>query len=501
MSVKTQCRMDIPRGIRYRLRVQHPEALRTIRNLGPELAKSAAEDVLLAHANAADLAPSQLEKLAQTYNMVRQLSHIEEAPDRGSSCHQIDTGKLVQTYTSGGSKSASTPLPVSFTSPSHDASVDLMSALRRDMYPVTKAASVTAVVEIPAPTPVRFTEDQIKIAAWEAKADLTALADGIIKSANVDGRYLLLAEAEHDAMRQINADVVKQAMDMLSGYAANQRVSRLVARHEGPVRPLAFPITTSLSDQLVKLAEAFVVSDSLQKLAVQMKDIGPGVEVTADPTGALSMVDAMDEPKVEPEVEPEVEPAAATGEGPQPVPSKKKETDDEKESKPEKGGGGGKEKGNESSKSAPAGKHWLSALVGGAMKPVNAASKVVSSVAGAAQGSVKTVTDKERVNKGQIAADTAVADIRRSILVRRLAANDPVLRDVPLQQVLSAYNAIAESNPEVASNPQRVLLAIREAASYEGVTMDAQKTLGDVRGAAAKTDEQEANNTRRRYLA
>ena len=112
---------------------------------------------------------------------------------------------------------------------------------------------------------------------------------------------------------------------------------------------------------------------------------------------------------------------------------------------------------------------------------------------------VTAITSKERVNKNQMKLEGDIGDIRRSILIRRLAASDPVLKDMPLKDVLETYNAIAESNPEAASNPRRVLLAMREAASYEGITLDAQKSLGDVRGAAAKTDAAEADNTKRRY--
>jgi hypothetical protein len=115
--------------------------------------------------------------------------------------------------------------------------------------------------------------------------------------------------------------------------------------------------------------------------------------------------------------------------------------------------------------------------------------------------SVRDVTGKERVNKNQVKLDGDIMDIRRSILIRRLAASDPVLKDMPIKDVLDTYNAIAESNPEAAANPRRVLLAMREAASYEGITLDSQKLLGDVRGASAKTDAAEADNTRRRYTA
>jgi hypothetical protein len=488
--------------------VQHQEAIRVISRLGPELTKQAAENVLLRYAEEEDLAPAQLEKLAQAYNMVRQLSHIDASEDRGSTCHQINTPALVSAYVGVTQKAAAAPVIVE--APSHDAgSVDLMLELRREMNPVVKAASDghSDSLEIshpivPAPSPeadVRYTADQLKEAAWEAKVDFYMIADEVLKMASCEGRTLQIAQAELDASRIINPVCVAETLNWLEKYAAQQKISRKLSRHEGPIKEAAFAITTPLADKIMDLTEAFVVTSLFHKAAVEgsvyVGDLSNSGKVPTKPDAMGAMMSMLEAETPEPPPPGESAPFKAP-----PRDDERSETAEAASGKGGKGGGSGKKKGEKDTDTDKGGKgHWLASIISGATKPVSAAAGVVDAAASGAQGTIKAVTEKDRVNKNQVKLDSDIMDIRRSILIRRLAASDPVLKDMPLRDVLDTYNAIAESNPEAAANPRRVLLAMREAASYEGITLDAQKSLGDVRGAAAKTDEQESANTKRRY--
>jgi hypothetical protein len=497
--------------------VQHQEAITVIRRLSPQLTKEAAESVLLRYAEDEDLAPAQLEKLAQAYNMTRQLSHIDASEDRGSTCHQIDTKDLVKQYVSDVSKAASAPL-IKEVATHHAAEVDLMRELRREIDPpLTKAADCgcemsdgisTTVAAAPAPDPeadVCYTVAQLKEAAWEAKVDLYMVADDILKMAKCEGRTLQLSQAELDASRCVNQLAVSESLNWLSKYAAAQKISREISRHEGPVKAAAFNMTTPLSEKVVELAEAFTVTSLFHKVAaeagIRLGDM-PQSGALVDPNAAaLDQVAAMLQ-QVEPEEQVE-EKTRTFNPPPEEVPTKSEPEASTTPGGGKGGAGGGKSKpavGGD--KGTQAGKgNWLAAIISGATKPVNAAAGAVDAAAKGAVGAVRDVTGKERVNKNQVKLDGDIMDIRRSILIRRLAASDPVLKDMPIKDVLDTYNAIAESNPEAAANPRRVLLAMREAASYEGITLDSQKLLGDVRGASAKTDAAEADNTRRRYTA
>ena len=491
--------------------MQHQEAIRVISRLGPELTKQAAEGVLLRYAEAEDLAPAQLEKLAQAYNMVRQLSHIDASADRGSTCHQIDTPELIRSY-GGGTQKAATILPP-VEGASHDAgTVDLMRELRREMNPVVKAASESSKsIEIshpsvPSPSPeadVRYTVAQLKEAAWEAKVDFYMIADQVLKMARCEGRTLQIAQAEQDASRIINSVCVSESLNWLEKYAAQQKISRELSRHAGPIKEAAFAITSPLADKIMELAEAFVVTSLFHKVAadggIYIGDLPNSGKVPYTPDATGDMMAMLEDFAPGDPAPPESKPFN--------TPPAYGETAGAEGGKADKGAdagggkGGGKKQGDKDTEAdrKGGGNHWLASIISGATKPVRAVAGVVTGAAAGAQGAVKAITDKERVNKNQVNLDRDIMDIRRSILIRRLAASDPVLKDMPLRDVLDTYNAIAESNPEAASNPRRVLLAMREAASYEGITLDAQKSLGDVRSATAKTDEQESANTKRRY--
>lgn len=497
--------------------MQHQEAIRVISRLGPELTKQAAEGVLIRYAEAEDLAPAQLEKLAQAYNMVRQLSHIDASEDRGSTCHQIDTPELLRTYAGGTSKAATVVAPLDAVT--HDADeVNLMRELRREMNPVVKAASVESVEithpAVPPPCPeadICYTPEQLKEAAWEAKVDFYMIADSVLKMASCEGRTLQLAQAEHDASRLVNRTCVFEALNWLEKYAAQQKLSRLLSRHEGPVKAAAFPITTPLADKVCELAEAFTLTTLFHKLAasggVTMEELNknpnaPGIPTRSEPAGDPSDPAHPDHLHWLLEQTTPANPQEPKSKPFNPPPPREEDPKESKEGGGKGGGSGGKKsKDGKDTEAAKGSGHWLASIISGATKPITAASGAVNAAAAGAKGTLSAVTDKERVNKNQVRLDGDIMDIRRSILIRRLAASDPVLKDMPLKDVLETYNAIAESNPEAASNPRRVLLAMREAASYEGITLDAQKSLGDVRGAAAKTDLAEADNIKRRYSA
>ena len=497
--------------------MQHQDALRVIRRLGPELTKQSAEAVLLRHAESEDLAPAQLEKLAQAYNMVRQLTHIDAAEDRGSTCHQIDTPALVRSYV-GGDTSKAAAVTVSRMEPTHDASVDLMLALRRELSPVVKAAAEMTLEKThpstPAPSPeadILWHPTQLKEAAWDAKVSFYMIADEVLKMAHCEGRYLQVAEAEKDAMRMAHPVCVSETLNWLSKYAGQQKLSRLLTRHEGPVKAAAFQLTSPLADKIVELTQAFTLTSLFHKFAtaagVKMEDM--------DNTPASDKVNELGQDQADLDVvhallRKQVGDVPATTSGPigggdqtqQLRESGERINKAEADAKPKKTDGGGKDGGTTSAVGASPktdGKHWLASLISGATKPVGVLADAAHSAGESAKGAVTALTSKPRTHRDQESLDKDVADIRRSILIRRLAANDPVLRDMPLKHVLETYNAIAESNPEVAANPRRVLLAMREAASYEGVTLDAQKMLGDVRSTAAKTSDQEATNANRKY--
>jgi hypothetical protein len=80
-----------------------------------------------------------------------------------------------------------------------------------------------------------------------------------------------------------------------------------------------------------------------------------------------------------------------------------------------------------------------------------------------------------------------------------MIGTDPVLRESDPREVLEIYNAIARTNPEIVTNMPALRLLLREAVSYEGLTLDSQKQLTDIRQNSSKAESQESDNLKRRY--
>jgi hypothetical protein len=173
------------------------------------------------------------------------------------------------------------------------------------------------------------------------------------------------------------------------------------------------------------------------------------------------------------------------------------------------GSGGGS---YDSPKSAPAGKTTgapaakasggtAGKIWGAATAPVRAVGDVAITASSKAHDLLNSITTKERTNKAQRNTDLSVEDVRRAINVRRMIATDDVLREADPREVLEIYNSVSRLNPEIAHNMPAVKLLLREAVSYEGLTLDAQKQLTDIRKGTGESEAKEFDNDKRRYTA
>ena len=80
--------------------MNHQQAIEVLESLLPRMKEEGRpEQVLLKYASDRNLAPAQLEKMAQIYNTAATLTYLEKSEDRGGSFHVIDTPPLLQEYT------------------------------------------------------------------------------------------------------------------------------------------------------------------------------------------------------------------------------------------------------------------------------------------------------------------------------------------------------------------------------------------------------------------
>lgn len=485
----------------------HDAAVRTVVKLVPEIEKRGAEAVLRDHAVKEDLPPAQLEKLAQVFNTLRTVSHIDKATDRGSSVDLVDVPSLVVSYAldMGHEKKALAPSSHQSHAPSQ---VDLMAAMRAE---IAGPKPVRERVKEAAAPAKKIAAADVRDAALElmadARLDMAKLAGVILNGVPFSDGFYDLSGIERDAVHVLGPDLVKRSCDWLDRSVKISRKQSARHDYDAPLTKQAFAVGSPLSASLVKLAEAFSTYQLMEKLA-STNHMG-GVEAAqplnaeqvAAEAGQLTpeeLAEVMDSLKGQGiDIEPEVaeEPVADTprGESSRSAPS---------------GGGGSVD----SPKSAPAGKSTSAPTAkpsggaagkiwGAATAPARAVGDVAITASNKASDLLNSITSKERTNKAQRNTDLSVEDVRRAINVRRMIATDDVLREADPREVLEIYNSVSRLNPEIAHNMPAVKLLLREAVSYEGLTLDAQKQLTDIRKGTGESEAKEYDNDKRRYTA
>ena len=523
--------VDTPVPCGYYPRMTHDSAVRTIVSLVPKIEKSgSAADVLSNYAREEDLPPAQLEKLAQVYNTLRTVSHIEKAADRGSSVELLDVPTLVVGYALGMDREKQALAPVRESS--HDVNnVDLMAALRNDIA----GPRVPKHIEKAASTPMRTITraqllDEVIDLEVDARLEMSKFAQQVFALSPRDSDGAIdISGAERDAVSVCGKAMTKQASDWLDQMATAGRFSLVHHDFDATLAKRAFANVAGPSgDAMVSLANSVHLRNVMIKLATDTPgpdDIGGGT-ATAAPAAATNPSQAESDLRAAVTADPsllddpdfvqiltdggiDVEdlrpPAAATpgatdamsairgqggGGGTIPPADNPPKTDKEKDTDKGKG-----------SDSKPSGGLGIGDLWGAAKAPISAAAGGIRDAAAQADSLLTDITSKERTNKAQQRTDLSVEDVRRAINIRRMIGTDPVLREADPRAVLEIYNSIARLNPDIAGNPGSMKLLLREAVSYEGLTLDSQKQLTDIRKGTSDAEAKEFDNNKRRYTA
>lgn len=488
----------------------HDTAVRTVTALVPEIEKSGAESVLLAYADRNDLPAAQLEKLAQVFNTLLTLDNIEKsAGDRGQSVGLVDVPSLVVTYATQSRQEKAAAGPVAFVS-SHDVrTVDLTRAMH--FATQEKAASVQSSSPDIGDAAARFLtraelEDQLIDRSIEARMSMSKLASSLLGKLPSSDAGFDISEAIRDARHACGDSVTKDTVGWLAKAANVQLVG---VDFESPVVKRAFPVYSYASHDLIDLVHAFAEHTVMKRAAVEVGNQPPDI---SDEELAQMMVDMTNSGQLG-HVQEALE-AVDAGRGAGSNITREAENDagatltgEDVKPKPTAGGsgGGGATPSGQSGTSTGApprgssGPSGLDRVLSALNAPIQATGRIVGDSARSAQQFMDRATSKERTNTAQRRTDVDVEDLRRAIGIRRMIGSDPVLKEADPRDVLEIYNAVTRTNPEIAGNMPALKLLLREAVNYEGLTLDSQKLLTDIRSNAGRSEAQEADNEKRRY--
>lgn len=509
----------------------HDSAVRTIVSLVPDIEKSgSAADVLSEYARKEDLPPAQLEKLAQVYNTLRTVSHIEKAADRGSSVDLLDVPTLVVGYALGMDREKQALAPRSESS--HDVGqVDLMAALRNDIA----GPRVPKHIEKAASTPMRTITreqllDEVIDLEIDARMEMSKFAQEVLRLSPRDSDGAIdISGAERDSILVRGVTMTKQAGDWLDQLAAAGRFSLVHCDYDAQLSKRAFSNVAGLAGAaMVALTDSTHLRSVMIKLASAgpaepspLDDAGGGTATGPDPAQVTAQLQAdvasnpalLDDPEfvqvltdsgIDVESLRPTAPAAPggaadamgaiRGSGPGGLPPNPPVDDPEPKTDKDKGSKGSTDSKTSSGLS-------LGSILGAVKAPISAAAGGIRDAASQADSLLTDITSKERTNKAQQRTDLSVEDVRRAINIRRMIGTDPVLREADPRAVLEIYNSIARLNPDIASNMASMKLLLREAVSYEGLTLDSQKQLTDIRKGTSDAEAKEFDNNKRRYTA
>jgi hypothetical protein len=499
--------MDTPQENGYGYSMTHDSAVRTVVNLVPDIEKRGAEVVLTEYATREDLPPAQLEKLAQVYNTLRTVSYIDHAADdaRGQTVPLVDVPTLVVGYATGLNHEKAAAGPHSFST--HDPrTVDLVAAMRREANLEKAAAQVT---DQPAKVHETFKQavsrEQLQDALLTLEVDLedemSKLASEIFTAAPRVGDWHFqrdISEFEQEALQYQPPAAVKAAGAFMEKFAAPHRTKLLRFAYDVRVPQRAYDIGHALGQKFAELAKAASTLEVLIKMAAKASD---GTTVVPHPVDSNADVRAIfdvpelqkaDEAEVDaaqksldqvPSISTTAQPAAGSG-GP-----------------PRAGGGDNNNKptGDKRSTSDPGNKQESISLMDLLGTPVAAVAGATQAASDKAEGVITGITSKPRLNKAQISADVSVEDIKRAMAIRRLIGTDPVLKEADPKVVLEIYNSVTARNPQLAGDMAALRLILREAVSYEGLTLDSQKLLSEIRRNSEQADELSDINEKSRY--
>jgi hypothetical protein len=104
-----------------------------------------------------------------------------------------------------------------------------------------------------------------------------------------------------------------------------------------------------------------------------------------------------------------------------------------------------------------------------------------------------------KVNANAFARDSARSDVSRAILLQRAIMHDDVLSSSDPQRVASLYNTLYKANPEMMSDENTMIAALREAVQYDGVMPHTYEQFVGTSKQRAETDSKTLENRQKQY--
>lgn len=465
--------------------MNHQQAIEVLESLLPRMKEEGRpEQVLLKYASDRNLAPAQLEKMAQIYNTAATLTYLEKSEDRGGSFHVIDTPPLLQEYTAYQPVSkAASETPVSH------------NPLR---FPRAMEKAASAVDELLASlAPEGPSESKLRqLEEWQKQASareqemlgefidttgyrINQAASGILKIARGDNE-VSREVLEGDIMYLAGPESGAWAVERIWGSPLDLDMDKVASERdfseELRTDPLRLEAMGCLRDMLEKRAEL--------EVAVKYASSTMTEEDVDDILGAVWGVPSA---QVRDATKSRGTPvySASPGKTGKPVDSEGEKEPKETETRlpplvtPE----------SPEFRGIDDLTNWIN----------NKRDKTPWTPIGQVRGILRDSDMKPSINRGQMKIDESRGETERSLTLARLMQVDPIISEADPEMVQELYNTLQEASPEFVRDPAKLRMALREAVQYESVPLHTLKEIADTRKTLADARTRESELTRDEY--
>lgn len=530
--------------------MNHKSIVDQLTVLAPQLkAASEPEAVLIKYAKDNNLAPAQLEKFGQVYNIAKTLNFMDKSASRGDSFRVLDMEGMLSKYTSfvpatkaaqnnsewnswfdevenkSANENAAQNDALTFLSKYKKKGnmINILALARnKDYYSdveLEKVASADASPyngireEMREVKNISIAIDMNKQAAEDARHEMSSLANELVELHRTCP--LPFAEMERDfVLGSETPELAKEACELINNlfiqkgwslprYDFNKSATKLV-RDTFNVYPIFNKIASSIQEIRQRNADLIELE---KKAANPFTSLNPN-KIKTPPSTSIkpnknnSNKDSSNEEKKLPNDNYKGE------RGRQDTPPKKTNTPkgpdylNADEIHVRLNGKANNDNGNNQRGTKPAdGSANLKSIKDTASgltdlyRPETYKSKIDQLIK--IPSGLKDLVSKKNVKQQKV--DTAAKDVGRISTLQRLMLSDPVIGEAEPDTVVSLYNTLAKANPEVVSDPNLLRFALREAIQYEAVPLHTYKDLISMNKDRSSTEELQGRLDDKKY--
>lgn len=466
--------------------MDHDQVIKTLESLIPQGAKSGPENVLVKYASENNLAPAQLERIAQMYNVAMTINFMNKSASRGDTFQLIDTTKLMSKYTdTDTSKEAHIPDEwATWITPDNtmDKTASSFSSGIYDMPDIVAMAK--------GEPKGGFVEEQSDTAypALTLASSWESFRKESFDKFEMDSVHRIIHEAEEE-YRKCASDI--QELIQIKG-----------ASFQEMVHDVYFSTSESVSAVMPKIASYLSSTRCPGSLDASVPSTKKTPSLVRDRWGVVGIAEkaasALDTIKAS-RAYIDMYEKEASQKTQRKTPSGKATEDEKENSKKPKGKSVADESENEDAVSAITSPYdrYLADARGPKKDQKQIPTKLepgLGDVAESGFGAAKKMLDTDtyfgglggfdsqlksifptRTNTTQKVIDTSRSEAANITTLQRLLVTDPIISEADPNTVISLYNTLQKANPDIASDPNVLRFALREAIQYDAVPMHTYK--------------------------